>query len=65
MKYISKILIYILNSMAGLTFLFSLCIVSEATWKAFAIMILSGLWLVGYGVIHDMKLERAEGGAKE
>ena len=65
MKYIGKIIIYLLNSMAGITFLFSLCMVSAETWKAIAMLILSGLWLVGYGVIHDMKLEKAKGGAKQ
>lgn len=64
LKKIHKIVAYILNSIMGATFLFSLCMVEAYSWKAYALLIFSGLWLVGAGLIHDWKIEREKGGAK-
>ena len=63
-KYIGKIAIYLLNSIAGITFMLSICVVSFESWKGIAMLILSGLWLAGYCIIHDLQIDRKKGGAK-
>lgn len=63
-KYI-KALIYILNSIAGITLMLAFCMVGyESLGVALAMFIVPSAWLIGYGLIHDWLIDREKGGAK-
>ncbi len=64
MKFL-KALIRIINGIAFIVLMLAFCMVSyESLGVALAMFFIPLAWLIGYGLIHDLLLDREKGGAK-
>lgn len=62
---ILKALIHILNGIAFIVLMLSFCMVSyESLGVALLMFFVPLAWLVGYGLVHDLLIDREKGGAK-
>ena len=60
-----KAVVFLINCIAGVIFVFSLSVAKIESMKAAAMMfVIPGAWLIAYGLIHDWLIDREKGGAE-